>query len=173
MPSPADPKPAPIPVPFSSTSPTPPSPSTGDPSSGLPEPPLCEDPELLKNGNFAIPGLVGWENWGNATIKDGHLHVGPESGGVGQHLRASVEKAYLMKACARITHPGEGIQLGVKVLDGHGVILVDLWKIVNSTLPQPVSIAFKAPQKAADILVYVWKNPAPLSTGVVEEMSLK
>ena len=114
---------------------------------------------IVANGDFA-GGMTGWQNWGNAQVVGGALQVGAGAGGAGQTIsgKATPGARYQFNATANITTAAEGVFVGVKVLDSAGAALLDQNKVVSSLTPAAVSIAFTAPQGAADFQVYVWKN---------------
>ena len=127
---------------------------------------------VLANGDFAS-GMTNWENWGNAWIAAGALNVGTGAGGAAQQVggKLAAGTKYQLTGTANITGPGDGVYVGIKLMDQWGGVLVDQLQAVSSQSPTGISISFTAPQGATSGYVFVWKNASGV-VGVVDSLSL-
>jgi hypothetical protein len=127
---------------------------------------------LLTNGDFAS-GLYGWNDWGNSVAAGGTLLVGPGAGGVAQELTSKLSRGvtYRLSGSAGINSMGEGVYVGVKILDGAGATLMNQVVLASSLSLASGSMTFTVPQNAASGILYVWKN-ADSATGMVANLSL-
>jgi hypothetical protein len=127
---------------------------------------------LLVNGDFS-GGISGWQNWGNAMVSDGSLHVGSAAGGVGQDIsgKLSAGTRYMLTGNANITTAAEGVFIGVKALNSAGAELLNEAHVVSSTSSTGVSIMFTAPAGTVGGMVYVWKN-ANSAVAVIHDLTL-
>jgi len=127
---------------------------------------------VLANGDFES-GMAGWENWGNAWVAAGALNVGTGAGGVAQQLAGKLTAGtiYQLTGLAHQSGAGDGVCVGVKLMDQWGGVLVDRIERIDSQSAAGVSITFTAPQGTASGHVFVWKN-ASGAVGVVDNLSL-
>jgi hypothetical protein len=127
---------------------------------------------LLVNGDFAN-GLTGWNNWGNSQVVAGVLQVGTGAGGVAQDIASKLTAgtSYQLSGTAYLSAPGEGVFVGVKLLDASGNVLMNEVKSANNMSPASGSITFTVPAGVATAYVYVWKN-ANAAVGMVQNLSL-
>jgi len=127
---------------------------------------------LVTNGTFAN-GMTGWNDWGNTWIGNGALNVNTSAGGAGQDISARLAAGarYRLSATANITSPGEGVFIGVKVMDAWGGQLLHEARIVNALTPTGMTLDFTAPNGAVSASVYIWKN-AGGAVAVVDNVAL-
>jgi hypothetical protein len=127
---------------------------------------------LLVNGDFS-QGLAGWNNWGNSQVVAGVLQVGTAAGGVSQDIASKLTAGttYQLSGTACISAVGEGVYVGIKLMDASGNLLVNEVKAAGSLAPASGSITFTAPAGVASGYVFVWKN-ASVAVGMVSKLSL-
>jgi hypothetical protein len=152
------PSPAPAPAPAPSTAPAP--------------APAASGSNMLTNADFAS-SLSGWQNWGNSVVVGGLLQVGMGAGGVAQDIASKLTagKAYNVTAQAALTAAGQGIFVGVKLMDAAGNVLVNQVQSTTSVVAANLSLTFTAPAGAVSGYVYVWKN-ADTVIGLVDNITL-
>jgi hypothetical protein len=127
---------------------------------------------LLVNGDFS-QGLAGWQNWGNSQVVAGMLQVGTAAGGVAQDIagKLTAGSSYELSGTAHISAVGEGVYVGIKLMDASGNLLVNEVKAAGSLTPASGSITFTVPPGVASGYVFVWKN-ASSAVGMVSNLSL-
>jgi hypothetical protein len=127
---------------------------------------------MLTNADFAS-SLSGWQNWGNSVVVGGLLQVGMGAGGVAQDIASKLTagKAYNVTAQAALTAAGQGIFVGVKLMDAAGNVLVNQVQSTTSVVAANLSLTFTAPAGAVSGYVYVWKN-ADTVIGLVDNITL-
>jgi hypothetical protein len=127
---------------------------------------------LLTNGDFSN-GLAGWNNWGNSVAAGGPVMVGPAAGGVAQELTSKLKRGgtYRLSGSGGLSGAGEGVYVGVKILDGAGGTLMNQVALAKSLGMANGSITFTVPPEAASGILYIWKN-ADSAIGMVGNLSL-
>jgi hypothetical protein len=128
---------------------------------------------LLTNGDFSN-GLSGWIDWGNSVPASGAVLVGPSAGGVAQELTHKLSRGgtYRLSGSAGISGRGEGVFVGIKILDGAGSTLVNEVALASSLALASGSLTFTVPPQATSGYVFIWKNGDSV-TGTVANLSLQ
>jgi hypothetical protein len=127
---------------------------------------------VLVNGDFSN-GLTGWTNWGNSVVASGAVQVGTAAGGIAQDIgtKLTAGTKYQLTGHALISLAGEGVFVGVKLMDAAGTVLLNQSQLVSSLTAANLTVSFTAPQGAASGVVYIWKN-ADSALGYVDDLSL-
>jgi hypothetical protein len=127
---------------------------------------------LLTNGDFSN-GLTGWADWGNSVPGNGAVLVGPAAGGVAQELTHKLSRGvtYRLSGSAGINGFGQGVFVGVNILDSAGATLVSKVVLASALALASGSITFTVPQAAASGYVFIWKN-GDSAVGTVANLSL-
>jgi hypothetical protein len=128
---------------------------------------------LLTNGDFAS-GLYGWNDWGNSVPSGNTLMVGPGAGGVAQELTTKLSRGvtYRLSGSAGLNARGEGVYVGVKILDGTGATLMNQVVLASALSLASGSMTFTVPQEATSGILYIWKN-ADSAVGMVGNLHLE
>jgi hypothetical protein len=127
---------------------------------------------LLTNGDFSN-GLAGWNDWGNSVAAGGPVMVGPAAGGLAQDLTSKLRRGttYRLSGSGGLNGMGEGVYVGIKILDSAGGTLVNQVALARSLGMANGSISVTVPPDAASGIVYIWKN-SDSAIGMVGNLSL-
>jgi hypothetical protein len=127
---------------------------------------------LLVNGDFSN-GLTGWNNWGNSVAAGGAVQVGPPAGGIAQELTDKLARGvtYRLSGSGGINGAGEGVYVGVKILDGAGGTVMNQVVLARALGMSSGSMTFTVPPEAASGILYIWKN-GDSAVGMVGNLSL-